>query len=50
MNRRADDEIRMRKCVFLRGICGDKRGREKLIKRARMLERKGALNDLRKEI
>jgi hypothetical protein len=43
--RMKDDERRMRKGVFVEGIRGDTGGREKLVKKARMLERKGAMDE-----
>lgn len=43
--RMKDDERRMRKGVFVEGIRRDEDGREKLVKKARILERKGAMDE-----
>ena len=43
--RMKDDERRIRKGVFVDGIRGDVNGREKLVKKARILERKGAMDE-----
>jgi len=40
-----DDERRIRKGLKIDGIRGDEGGREKLVKKARFLERKGAMDE-----
>jgi hypothetical protein len=43
--RMKDDERRARRGVHVEGIRGEEGGREKLVKKARYLERKGAMDE-----